>query len=106
MLIRIKNANLVKSREVSVIKNNLVLDIVKLLKKEGFIESFEECDKIDIMRKNFVFKFININLKYKGIKQKPYITNIKRVSKPGFRVYVNNKNIPKVLDGVGIAVCA
>lgn len=49
-------------------------------------------------------KYISINLKYKGTKQKPYISGLKRVSKPGFRVYVNYKNVPKVLGGIGISV--
>lgn len=106
MLTRIRNGVLVKSRSVNIIRTNLNLNIAKILKQEGFIESFEETGEIFLTETGFVHKYISINLKYKGVKQKSYITNIKRISKPGFRVYVNNKNIPRVLGGIGIAVFA
>jgi small subunit ribosomal protein S8 len=106
MISRIKNATLTKSRKVLVLKSNLVLNIVELLKKEGFINSYEECGETYVSEKGIVNKYILIDLKYKGVKQKPYITNLKRISKPGYRVYSNYKNVPKVLGGVGIAVFA
>nr|YP_010700231.1 ribosomal protein S8 [Euglena deses]WCH63375.1 ribosomal protein S8 [Euglena deses] len=106
MLIRIKNANMIKSSTVIIIKNCLTLSITKLLKDEGFIESFEECGPVYLTENSFVNKHISLTLKYKGIKQNPYITNLKRISKPGLRVYVNCRNIPKVLGGIGTAVCA
>lgn len=106
MLTRIRNAILIKSPDVVVIKNRLTLNITKLLKQEGFIESFEECGPVYLTENSFVNKQICITLKYKGIKQTPYITNLKRISKPGLRVYANYKNIPKVLGGIGTAVCA
>lgn len=106
MLIRVKNSTLVKAREVLVIRSKLIINIAAVLKNEGFIDSFEECGETYMSEKFFVNKYVLINLKYKGIKQKSYITNIKRVSKPGFRVYVDYKSIPKVLGGVGIAVFA
>lgn len=101
MLTRIRNSNLVKSRKVSVVRTNLVLDIMNILKVEGFIDSFEEVGESVSTEKGFV----SINLRYKGVKQKPYITQLKRISKPGLRVYVNKKNVPSVLGGIGIAVC-
>jgi len=94
MLSRIRNANLVGFEKVYVPYTRINLSIVKILKQEGFIDSFE--DNSD---------FISIKLKFKkGLKTKPYISFIRRVSKPGLRVYVNVNNIPKVLGGIGIAI--
>lgn len=104
MITRIRNSNLVKVRKVKVVRTNLIVDILTILQKEGFIESFEESGEVFITDKGFVHKFVFVNLKYKGIKQKPFITNLKRISKPGLRVYVNKENIPKVLGGIGIAI--
>lgn len=104
MLTRIRNSILVKSRKVEVIRTNLTLSIAEILKKEGFIDSYEESGRVFITQKGFVHKYISITLKYKGIKQVPYISKLKRVSKPGLRVYTNYKNIPRVLGGVGVAV--
>lgn len=106
MVTRIKNAVMVKSPSVSVVRTTLVLSIVKILKEEGFIESFEEFGEVYLTEKGFVNRYILITLKYKGIKQKSYITELKRISKPGYRVYSNYRDIPKVLGGIGIAVCA
>ena len=100
MISRIKNSTLIKSRKVLVLKNKLVLSIVELLKKEGFINSYEECGETYVSEKGIVNKYILIDLKYKGVKQKPYITNLKRISKPGYRVYSNYKRVPKVLGGI------
>lgn len=102
MLTRIRNSNLRRSRKVKIIRTKLTFNIAKILKQEGFIESF---DVVSSVEKNCPCSFILITLKFKGLKQKPYITELKRISKPGFRVYVNHKNIPTVLGGVGIAVC-
>lgn len=104
MLTRIRNANIVKSRNTVVLRTKLTLSICKILKQEGFIDSFEEFGEVVFTETGFFHKCILVTLKYKGIKQKPYITSLKRVSKPGFRIYVNQNNIPKVLGGVGVAV--
>nr|YP_009503375.1 ribosomal protein S8 [Euglena clara]AXA45479.1 ribosomal protein S8 [Euglena clara] len=104
MLTRIRNAILVKSRKVIILRTNLTLNIASILKKEGFIESFEEYGDVFLTEKTCVQKYILIVLRYKGVKQKSYITSLKRISKPGLRVYINYKNIPKVLGGIGIAV--
>nr|AEW13022.1 ribosomal protein S8 [Strombomonas acuminata] len=104
MLTRIRNSNLTKASKVDVVRTNLNYNVALILKKEGFIEAFEESGEMIMSEKGFTRKFISITLKYKGVKQKPYITGLKRISKPGLRVYVNKKNIPKVLGGIGIAV--
>lgn len=104
MLTRIKNSILVKSRKVKVKRTNSTIQICKILLKEGFIESYEECDKVYLSSDKFHNKSILLTLKYKGNKQKSYITSIKTISKPGIKIYVNSRNIPKVLGGVGIAV--
>ncbi|EPS73502.1 hypothetical protein M569_01283, partial [Genlisea aurea] len=106
MLTRIRNANLVRLRKILILKNNLILNILNLLKQEGFIESFEEIKHNDLSKKKLYEKYILVSLKYKGIKQEPYITNIKRVSKPSLRIYSSYKNIKKVLGGIGVAVFA
>lgn len=106
MIIRIKNAILNKSRSVLVLRTNLIVNIAKILKEEGFIEDFEECGKAYVSNDALLNKYVSLTLKYKGVRQKSYITNLKRVSKPGLRVYVSANNIPKVLGGLGVAVCA
>jgi small subunit ribosomal protein S8 len=107
MLTRLRNAVLVKSCKVNVIRTKLNLGIVKILKKEGFIESFQESgDKYLVQDGSYVSKYITITLKYRGKKQIPYITELKRISKPGLRVYVSYKNIPLILGGIGLVVCA
>lgn len=104
MLTRIRNSILVKSRKVKVVRTNSTIEICKILKKEGFIESYEECDKVYISENNYYNRLILLTLKYKGVKQNPYITSIKTISKPGIKVYVDCRNVPKVLGGIGIAV--
>nr|YP_009145472.1 ribosomal protein S8 [Monomorphina parapyrum]AKL78945.1 ribosomal protein S8 [Monomorphina parapyrum] len=104
MITRIRNANLRKSTKVDVIHTKLTSNIANILKQEGFIESFEESGDILLQEKGMSRKYISIFLKYKGIKQKPYITGIKKVSNPGLRVYVNQTKIPRVLGGIGVAV--
>jgi small subunit ribosomal protein S8 len=104
MLTRLRNSNFVKSRKVNVIRTNLVLDILNILKSEGFIDSFDNTGDLSLSEKSFVSKYVSVNLRYKGVKQKPYITQLKRISKPGLRVYVSKSNIPRVLGGIGVAV--
>nr|QCI04837.1 ribosomal protein S8 [Bornetia secundiflora] len=97
MLTRIRNANLAKHQIVQVPATNMTRNILQVLKEEGFIYQFNEIgDKL----KNYLV----ISLKYKGKNKQPVITELKRISKPGLRVYANHKEIPKVLDGIGIAI--
>lgn len=104
MITRIRNANLRKSQKVDVLRTKLTLSIANILKNEGFIESFEESGGVFLEEKSVSYRYISIYLKYKGIKQKPYITGIKKISNPGLRVYVNQTRIPRVLGGIGVAI--
>lgn len=97
MLTRIRNANLVKHQIVQIPKTKLTLSITKILKQEGYIKSFEEFTDNNT-------KMLLLCLKYQGFKKQPVITSLIRISKPGLRIYVNNKNIPNVLDNFGIAI--
>lgn len=96
-LTRIRNANLAKHQIVQIPATKMTRNIVKVLKEEGFIYQFEEV--IDNLR-----NYIVISLKYKGKSKQPIITELKRISKPGLRVYANHKELPKVLGGIGIAI--
>jgi small subunit ribosomal protein S8 len=107
MLTRLRNSIMSRSHKVEVIHTKLNLGIVEILKNEGFIDSFEESDNsYSVPGCNSVRKYITITLRYKGSKQIPYITELKRISKPGLRVYVSYKKIPKILGGIGLAVYA
>nr|YP_009628827.1 ribosomal protein S8 [Balbiania investiens]QBX88610.1 ribosomal protein S8 [Balbiania investiens] len=97
MLTRIRNANLAKHQIVQVPSTKMIRNMVKVLQEEGFIDYFEE---INVALQTFIL----ISLKYKGKKRESVITALKRVSKPGLRVYANHKEIPRVLGGLGIAV--
>ena len=96
MLTRIRNANQMRYQEVSVPSSKMKLEIAKILKDEGFIEDFKET-------KDNVQGTIVITLKY-GPNKERVITGLKRISKPGLRVYAKNEDIPKVLNGLGIAI--
>ena len=97
MLTRIRNANLARHQLVQVPATKVTRNIIKVLQEEGFIEYFEEVNEP-------LQSFLLISLKYKGKKKDCVITSLKRVSKPGLRVYANHKEIPKVLGGLGIAL--
>ena len=97
MLTRIRNANQVKHQIVQVPSTNMCISIASILKEEGFIHDFESY-------KENSFNYILISLKYKEKSRKPVISKIKRISKPGLRVYVNSKSLPNVLGNLGIAI--
>ena len=97
MLTRIRNANSVKHQIVQIPATKLALDITLILKDEGFINDFKKYDE-------GCFNYLLIFLKYKGKLREPTINKIERISKPGSRVYVNSKNLPKVLGDLGIAI--
>jgi small subunit ribosomal protein S8 len=97
MLTRIRNANMVKHQIVQIPDTKMSLAIAKILKEEGFIEDFENYEENK-------FKYLLLSLKYSGKSRKPVICMIKRISKPGLRVYSNSKELPKVLDNLGIAI--
>ena len=94
-LTRIRNANTVHHSNVEMPASNLKVELMKLLKEEGFIANYE-------VKENDNFKVIDVELKYNGTK--PVITGLKRVSTPGLRTYSKAKNLPRVFDGLGIAV--
>ena len=96
MLTRIRNANQMRYQEVSVPASNLKVSLAKILKEEGFIEDYK------IVNDN-VQGTIVITLKY-GQNKERVITGLKRISKPGLRVYAKAGEVPKVLNGLGIAV--
>ena len=97
MLTRIRNANTAKHDTVDVPASKMKLAIAQILLDEGFIKNFEVIE-------NGNFKTIHITLKYGVDKNDKIITGIKRISKPGLRVYANKEELPKVLGGLGIAI--
>ncbi len=94
-LTRIRNASTVRHSNVEMPASKLKVELVKLLKEEGFIANYEVKEKDN-------FKVIDVELKYNN--NKPVITGLKRVSTPGLRTYSKAKNLPRVFDGLGIAV--
>lgn len=97
MLTRIRNAILSKHQIVQLPSTKITQNVIRVLKEEGFIHEFEE---IQENLRNYLI----ISLKYKGRNKESIITELKRISKPGLRVYVNHKELPKVLGGIGIAI--
>nr|AIT94619.1 ribosomal protein S8 [Chlorosarcina brevispinosa] len=94
MLTRIRNANLAKKKIVCMPFTRISQQISHILQKEGFIESFQIASSSEL----------HLLLKYKGRDNKPCITNLRRISKPGLRIYANHKEIPKILGGMGIVI--
>ena len=97
MLTRIRNANTAKHDTVDVPASKMKIAIADILLKEGYIKAFELVDAGS-------FKNIHITLKYGKDKNEKIITGLKRISKPGLRVYANAAELPKVLGGLGIAI--
>ncbi len=96
MLTRIRNASSARHEKVLVPKSRLKIRIAEVLKEEGFIKDF-------VVHQDGVQGAITILLKYSADRE-PAISDIKRVSKPGLRRYVANDAIPRVLNGMGIAI--
>jgi small subunit ribosomal protein S8 len=97
MLTRIRNANTAKHDTVDVPASKMKVAIANILLNEGYIK------KYDIIEDGG-FKTIRIALKYGENKDEKIITGLKRISKPGLRVYANKEELPKVLGGLGIAI--
>ena len=97
MLTRIRNANTAKHDTVDVPASKIKVAIAEILDKEGYIEGFEVVEDGN-------FKNIRITLKYGKDKNEKVITGLKKISKPGLRVYAGKDNLPKVLGGLGIAI--
>jgi small subunit ribosomal protein S8 len=96
MLMRIKNALMARHKTVVVPGSKLKLEIARILKDEGFIEDYRVVEEKPQIK-------IEIVLKYDE-KKRPVIAGIKRVSKPGRRIYRGYKELPRVLDGMGMAI--
>ena len=97
MLTRIRNANTAKHDTVDVPASKMKLAIAQILLDEGYIKKFEVIE-------DGVFKTIHITLKYGADKNDKIITGLKRISKPGLRIYAGKDELPKVLGGLGIAI--
>ena len=97
MLTRIRNANTAKHDTVDVPASKMKLAIAKILLDEGYIAKYDVIE-------DGTFKTIHITLKYGVDKNEKIITGLKRISKPGLRVYANREELPKVLGGLGIAI--
>ena len=95
-LTRIRNANMVRHASLEVPASKMKIDIANILKKEGFIKNYEviEDDKQNVIR---------VFMKY-GKDKERVITGLKRISKPGLRVYAKTGEVPRVLNGLGIAI--
>jgi small subunit ribosomal protein S8 len=97
MLTRIRNANLARHQTTQVPATNMTRSIAKVLQEEGFISDFSE-EGEGVERK------LIVALKYKGKSRQPIINTLKRISKPGLRVYSNRRDLPRVLGGIGVAI--
>ncbi len=96
MLIKIKNALMVKHKSVTIPASKIKLEIARILKQEGYIEDFKYIEEKPQAK-------IEIILKYDENKQ-PVIAGVRRVSKPGRRIYKGYKDLSKVMNGLGIAI--
>jgi small subunit ribosomal protein S8 len=97
MLTRIRNANTAKHDTVDIPSSKMKLSIAKILLDEGYIVKYD-------LVEDGKFQTIRITLKYGENKTKRIITGLKRISKPGLRVYANKEELPKVLGGLGTAI--
>ena len=95
MLTRIRNANAVKAETVAIPSSNMKVHIAEILKEEGFI--------VDYKVEGDVKKTLTITLKYSENGEK-VISGLKRISKPGLRIYAGVEDLPKVINGLGIAI--
>ena len=97
MLTRIRNANTAKHDTVDVPASKMKLAIANILVDEGYIAKYD-------LVEDGAFKTIHITLKYGADKNEKVISGLKRISKPGLRIYANTEDIPKVLGGLGTAI--
>jgi small subunit ribosomal protein S8 len=97
MLTRIRNANTAKHDTVDVPASKMKIAIADILVNEGYIAKYD-------LVEDGVFKTLHITLKYGADKNEKVITGLKRISKPGLRVYASSDNVPKVFGGLGTAI--
>nr|YP_007474618.1 ribosomal protein S8 [Cycas revoluta]AEX99168.1 ribosomal protein S8 [Cycas revoluta] len=93
----IRNADISKKKQVRIIATNTTKNVVRILLQEGFIEDARE-------HREGQKSFSVLTLRYRGRKEKTYITTSKRTSKPGLRIYSNSQKVPKVLGGMGVVI--
>lgn len=96
MLTRIRNAYMVSHKSLVMPYSKFKKEVAKVLKEEGYISSFEEFEDEN--------KHKNLKIKLRYVNDKKVVSGLKRISKPGLRVYVNHKDLPRVLGGLGIAI--
>jgi small subunit ribosomal protein S8 len=94
ILTRLRNASLTGAQVAPIPLTQLSQKICKILKEEGLINAYERTSNRELA----------VVLKYKGPEKKPSITNLRRISRPGLRIYANHRDIPKVLGGLGIVI--
>ncbi len=94
ILTRLRNASLTGAQVAPIPLTQLSQKICKILKEEGLINAYERTSNRELV----------VALKYKGPEKKPSITNLRRISRPGLRIYANHRDIPKVLGGLGIVI--
>ena len=98
MLTRIRNANMAKHDTVDVPSSAMKLAIANILLDEGYIR------KLDVVDDEHGFKTLHITLKYGADRNDKVLSGLKRISKPGLRVYAGTDELPKVLGGLGVAI--
>ncbi|MBI4838599.1 MAG: 30S ribosomal protein S8 [Nitrospirae bacterium] len=96
MITRIRNANMIKAEKVDIPASKTKLEITKILKEKGFIKGYR-------MLKDKKQGILRVSLKYSANGEK-IITGLKRISKPGRRIYVGKEDVPKVMGGIGVAI--
>jgi small subunit ribosomal protein S8 len=96
LLTRIRNGVTTKKKEINVPSSRLKVEVVKILKEEGYVKNFKVIDD----NKQGV---LNVTLKY-GEDGKSVVSGLRRVSKPGCRIYCTKDNVPKALDGLGLVI--
>ena len=95
MLTRIRNAGQMKYANVAVLNSKMTREIARILKEEGYINDYSSNEET---------KMLDLSLKYGENKKERVITGLKRISKPGLRVYAKHDELPRVLNGLGIAI--
>jgi len=103
MLTRIRNANLAYKTSVSIPNTRIHKSLSEILEREGFIESFSLLEN-DFNELVLYLKYTQNTVEIGGGFGKPCITNLKRISKPGLRIYTKYKDIPQILNGMGIVI--
>ena len=105
MLTRLRNATLAKKSMVSIPCTRLNEQIAQILEKEGFIQAFQSSSDSSTQTKELVIRLkYRSKEMYRGKTKESCITNLRRISKPGWRIYSNHKDIPRILGGTGVVI--